>query len=226
MLNKTTRLTLPEQVVQQMEALIESGKWPVGKKIPSEPELMEMLQISRNSLREAVKALTHTGLLRTKQGDGTYVCASSALGTMLKRRLQKTSMLDILEVRFAIEREVARLSATRRSEADMERILFYMKQCDELQTSEDRTAYIEADLLFHLALVESTGNPLMIDMYSNIMDVVQLSVLTAIERSRQCLLSQMHHKLVEAIAAQDPEQAAEAVQEDMDALRNIFMEMK
>ncbi|WP_442602358.1 FadR/GntR family transcriptional regulator [Paenibacillus sp. KN14-4R] len=226
MLIKTTRLTLPEQVVQQMEALIESGEWPVGKKIPSEPELMEMLNISRNSLREAVKALTHTGLLRTKQGDGTYVCSNSALGTMFQRRLQKTSLLDTLEVRFAIEREVAWLSAERRTEQDMEKILFYMEQCESLKKSSDLKLYIEADLKFHLAIVESTGNQIMLDLYTHLIDVVKESIVSFLGTCCQRLQTNMHQKLVQAILAQQPEQAALAVQEDMNELRNIFLEMK
>lgn len=80
MLQKTNRQTLVEQVALQMESLIESGEWGVGMRIPAEPELMTELNVSRNTLREAIRALIHAGLLKTKQGDGTYVCSSSALG--------------------------------------------------------------------------------------------------------------------------------------------------
>ena len=66
--------------------MIESGKWGVGMRIPAEPELMNELNVSRNTLREAIRALIHAGLLKTKQGDGTYVCSSSALGAVLKKR--------------------------------------------------------------------------------------------------------------------------------------------
>ncbi|MBW7458333.1 GntR family transcriptional regulator, partial [Paenibacillus sepulcri] len=79
MLQQPTRLTLVEQVARQIEAMIESGDWAVGTRIPAEPELMTQLQVSRNTLREAIRALIHAGLLKTRQGDGTYVSSSSAL---------------------------------------------------------------------------------------------------------------------------------------------------
>lgn len=64
---------------------IENSEWQVGMRIPPEPELMEQLQVSRNTLREAIRALTYAGLLKTRQGDGTYVCSSSVLGSVIKK---------------------------------------------------------------------------------------------------------------------------------------------
>lgn len=68
MLEKPKKLTLVEQVADQLQTLIESGQWPVGTRIPPEPELSEALGVSRNTIREAVRAMVHAGLLQTKQG--------------------------------------------------------------------------------------------------------------------------------------------------------------
>lgn len=72
-----------------MEQLIESGYWIVGDKLPSEMILMEKLGVSRNTLREAIYALVHTGLLETKQDSGTVVRSSSSLGAAIDRHIEK-----------------------------------------------------------------------------------------------------------------------------------------
>jgi DNA-binding FadR family transcriptional regulator len=77
---------LSEQVVAQLEAQIAAGEWPVGSKIPAEPELVAALGVGRNTVREAVRALEHAGLLEPRRGDGTYVRATSDLGAALLGR--------------------------------------------------------------------------------------------------------------------------------------------
>ncbi|OQV39628.1 FadR/GntR family transcriptional regulator, partial [Bacillus velezensis] len=62
-ISKTSRLSLVEQVVAQIESLIQSDKWPVGTRIPPELDLMKQFDVSRNTLREAIRALVHAGLL-------------------------------------------------------------------------------------------------------------------------------------------------------------------
>lgn len=77
---------------------------------------MEQLGVGRSSLREAIRALVHTGLLRTRQGDGTYVRASSGLSVALQRYTQRVDAHYVLEARRGLERKAARLAATRRTE--------------------------------------------------------------------------------------------------------------
>lgn len=79
MIRKTNRTHLVEQVASQIEELIEAGYWSVGDRIPSEMELIEKFDVSRNTLREAIRALVHAGLLETKQGSGTIVRSANSL---------------------------------------------------------------------------------------------------------------------------------------------------
>lgn len=226
MLIKTTRLSLVDQVTQQLESLIESGKWPVGKKIPAEPELVEELQVSRNTLREAIKALSHAGLLKTKQGDGTYVCSNSTLGVALQRRVQRSNLLETLEVRNALEQEAARLSAERRTEQDLERIKLYLSECDSFAVAHDMENYVSYDIKLHQAIVESTGNKMLNDLYGHITEALRESVATFVEeRFCQDYHQNIHHQLVEAIAEQNGKKAAIAVQQYIDELkRELEME--
>src|SRR5919108_1170066 len=87
---------LCDEVMAQMEALIAGGEWPVGSKIPPEPELVAALGVGRNTVREAVRALERAGLLEPRRGDGTYVRATSDLGAALMRRAPRTTLAHVL----------------------------------------------------------------------------------------------------------------------------------
>ncbi|EPJ37730.1 putative Exu regulon transcriptional regulator [Streptomyces afghaniensis 772] len=85
-LSHPRRSALSEQVIAALRAQITSGEWPVGSRIPTEPELVEQLGVARNTVREAVRALSHNGLLDIRQGSGTYVVATSELAGVMQRR--------------------------------------------------------------------------------------------------------------------------------------------
>ncbi len=80
------RAGLSDQVIAELRNQITSGEWPVGSRIPTEPELVEQLGVARNTVREAVRALAHNGLLDIRQGSGTYVAATSELAGVMHRR--------------------------------------------------------------------------------------------------------------------------------------------
>lgn len=226
MLKKTTRLNLVDQVIIQIESLIDSGEWPVGIKIPAEPALVGELNVSRNTLREAIRALCHAGVLTTKQGDGTYVSSGSTLGAAIQRRIQKSSLLDTLEVRNALEQEAARLSAERRTEQDLERIQLCQRECNSFTASRDMKRYVDADMKLHQTIVESTGNQMLIELYAYITESIQESITLFLrKRYTEVLPQNEHSELVEAIATQNATLASNNVQQFFEQLkREIEME--
>ncbi|MFC0334361.1 FadR/GntR family transcriptional regulator [Paenibacillus sepulcri] len=212
MLQQPTRLTLVEQVARQIEAMIESGDWAVGTRIPAEPELMTQLQVSRNTLREAIRALIHAGLLKTRQGDGTYVSSSSALGSLIQRRVLRSDLLQTLEVRHALEREAAYLAATRRNDMDIKTISSHLDACQRAVRNQDQNAYISADILLHQAITAAAHNDVLMDLYSHISGALQQSITYLVELRSRNLHEEFHQQLVEAIIAGDADKAVEAVQ--------------
>jgi DNA-binding FadR family transcriptional regulator len=80
------------QVARQIESLITSGAWPVGSRIPAEKDLVNQLLVSRNTVREALRSLVHTGMIEARVGDGTYVRAPSELAAPLARRVQRARL--------------------------------------------------------------------------------------------------------------------------------------
>ena len=79
------RTGLVDQVIAQMRELVSSGEWPLGDKIPPETELVTALGVGRNTVREAVRALSHAGLLEVRQGDGTFVRATNEISGAVRR---------------------------------------------------------------------------------------------------------------------------------------------
>ena len=74
-----SRPTLVRQVIDQLREQVASGAWPVGGRIPTEPQLVEALGVGRNTVREAVRALVHAGVLECRQGSGTYVISDDEM---------------------------------------------------------------------------------------------------------------------------------------------------
>ncbi|TCP30829.1 DNA-binding FadR family transcriptional regulator [Scopulibacillus darangshiensis] len=219
---KTNRLSLVEQIVAQMESLIESGTWPVGGRIPPEFDLMTQFDVSRNTLREAIRALVHAGLLQTRQGSGTYVSSSSVLGAALKRRIQKANLLETLEVRHALEREAAQLAAIRRNEEDIRELQLLLEACQSAIRKNDSAAYVNADLKLHQTIVAASHNSILIDLYEHMSASLQDSVHNLVEDAPSCWHHHVHRKLVEAISEQKTDRAAEAVNDYIAQFKRIL----
>ncbi|MFL0365420.1 FadR/GntR family transcriptional regulator [Pseudobacillus sp. 179-B 2D1 NHS] len=222
-IEKANRISLVDQVAAQIEELIESGAWPVGTRLPPEMELMERFEVSRNTLREAIRALVHSGLLQTRQGSGTHVCSTSALGVAIERRVSKSDLQETLEVRHALEREAARLAAVRRSDEDVRKLRSYLDNCRQAINDGDQEGYAEADIQLHQAVAAAAHNRLLIELYEHMIDALHSSVRNLVELSFCTATHQhIHEKLVEGIATQNEEAAAEAVNEYMVYLKDLL----
>ena len=81
------RRSLVDVAIDELRERIDSGSWPIGHRLPAEARLAEELGISRASVREATRALAHTGLIASRQGDGTFVTARSESDAALRRQL-------------------------------------------------------------------------------------------------------------------------------------------
>ncbi|MET8636221.1 FadR/GntR family transcriptional regulator [Streptomyces sp. NPDC004096] len=210
----TERASLVAQVIGQLQNLIESGEWPVGTRIPAEPVLTETLGVGRNTVREAVRALVHTGMLQTRQGDGTYVRASDSLGAALRRRLHRAGLMETQEVRSALERDAARLAARRRTDADLQVLRSALADRTTAWEAADVEAFVQADLAFHRAVVAAAYNGMLSDIYSHLTDglyalISSMTDSSLPDRDRTHFAS--HADLLAAIEASDPHAAGRAV---------------
>jgi DNA-binding FadR family transcriptional regulator len=190
--------TLVGTVITRLEELITSGEWPVGFRVPPEPELVRALGVSRNTVREAVRALVHAGLLDPRPGDGTYVRADTGLDAALQRAARRWGALDAFEVRNMLEGNAARLAAQRRNDADLDTIEMALRR-----RGGDDQAFLEADAAFHQAVVAATHNRVLIELYSHLADPLRASV-AEVHRVSGDPLDDGHHALARAIRDGDP----------------------
>ncbi|EPH46922.1 FadR/GntR family transcriptional regulator [Streptomyces aurantiacus] len=202
------RSALSEQVISELRTQISSGEWPVGSRIPTEPELVEQLGVARNTVREAVRALAHNGLLDIRQGSGTYVVATSELAGVMQRRFADASPRHIAELRATLESSAARLAAERRTERDLRQLDTLLARREAAWASGDAEAFVAADTTLHLAVVAASHNDVMTAMYADLGEVLRDWLREDIGRELNPEAHMDHSRLVEAIRARDAEAAA------------------
>jgi len=209
-----------DEVMAQLERLIAGGRWPVGTKIPPEPELVAALGVGRNTVREAVRALEHAGMLEPRRGDGTYVRATSDLGAAFLRRVRRSTVLDVLDVRTSLERDAAAAAAERRTDADVTAIRAAL--ADRNGAGRDRATFVAADIAFHRAVIAATGNPVLVDLYAGLTEAVQRSVAQVDELDDDPDGFPGHEELADAIEARDPVAARAAADSYLAAARAVL----
>ena len=163
--------SLAKQVSDKLENMIENGKYSVGEKIPTEPELMQMFSVSRNTVREAVQSLTWSGILEIRQGNGTYVRAANRFRANMKERYGKISLQDINEARNGLEVTITRFAALRRNKEDIKALKKAYEKRRSLQSGCRENT--EADIEFHMTIARACHNVILIDLYESISDYLE-----------------------------------------------------
>ncbi|MDL5591313.1 FadR/GntR family transcriptional regulator [Bacillus subtilis] len=202
--------SLVDIALEQIRQRIDDGTWLLGQRLPPEPELAEIIGISRNTVREAVRVLTFSGVLEVCQGDGTYVRAcADPLSTM--QALARSSVEQALEARGMIEIEASRLAALRRTEADLIALREALAASAARSSHEDLQDYIDHDLVFHQRVVDSAHNPVLSELYRYFSQVIRVGLERTIsdpDRAQPCF--DLHRELLDAIERQDADAAAAA----------------
>ncbi|MGZ3143005.1 FadR/GntR family transcriptional regulator [Lentzea chajnantorensis] len=204
----TTRRTgLVDQVIEQMRGAITSGEWPVGQRIPPEPELVTALGVGRNTVREAVRALSHAGLLEVRQGDGTFVRATSEISGAV-RRMCGTELKEVLQVRRTLEVEGARLAAKHRTDAELAQLTELLRRRDAAMEAQEWAEVVEHDTAFHVLLVRCSHNTLLAELYQGLTEAVKASVAASVDTSQPGRDQVSHTGLLHAVRDGDQERAA------------------
>ncbi|WP_336322117.1 FadR/GntR family transcriptional regulator [Streptomyces lavendofoliae] len=207
-LSSPRRSALSDQVIAELRNQITSGEWPVGSRIPTEPELVEQLGVARNTVREAVRALAHNGLLDIRQGSGTYVVATSELAGVMHRRFAAADPRHIAELRSTLESSAARLAAARRTERDMKQLDALLARREEAWEAGDAERFVAADATFHLAVVAASHNEVMSELYADLGHLLRDWLRDDVGQDLRPENHMDHTRLVEAIRAGDAGAAA------------------
>lgn len=204
-----------ELVAERMLALISSRRLGPGDAIPSERELVALYGVGRSSVREALRMLESRGLIESR-GNGSF--AVTELRNLLDRSLdllvtvEEADYAELFEVRRIIEGEAAALAASRRTKEQLAEMSAIVEEMEQGLPSEER--FITADLRFHLAVAEGTGNRVIVQLMHAIRSLLQRSLSSSyhIQGSPERAI-EMHRLILEAIADRHPEEARQRMQE-------------
>ncbi|MFI7577307.1 FadR/GntR family transcriptional regulator [Micromonospora sp. NPDC049497] len=196
------------ETIAQLRQRILGGEWPVGGRIPTEPQLVAALGVGRNTVREAVRALVHAGVLECRQGSGTYVVSTDELAPVVARRLTDDRMTEVVEVRRAFEVEAARLAALRRTAEDLAALDAALADREAAWRGGRVDEFVEADAALHTAVVAAAHNGMLADLYASVGTALRSTVAQAMGGALEPERHVDHSRLVDAIRAGDPERAA------------------
>jgi GntR family transcriptional repressor for pyruvate dehydrogenase complex len=207
--------SVTEDAIEQIRGLVASGQWGPGTRLPREADLAKQLGLSRNSLREAVRALSLARVLEVRQGDGTYV-SSLEPGELLEPTLSAThllqgrTVLELFEVRRMLEPEAAAMAAQR---ADAGVLAALRHELDRMIAAGDRADdLVEADAAFHDVIARAPGNGVLQALLRSLStNTVRARLWHGIaDRGALDLARDEHARIYEAIAAGDTDLARAA----------------
>ncbi|MFI5952841.1 FadR/GntR family transcriptional regulator [Cryptosporangium sp. NPDC051539] len=214
-----------ERVVEQIESALRRGDLRAGERLPSERELMRQFQVSRSTVREALRVLESNGLLRSRQGDPQGAELLPLSPDTLRRPMDKLarsgeiSFEDLLQFRILLDGAASYLAARLHDETQIAAIRSALERLHST-VGAGRTAWSEADVAFHDAIAQATGNPLL-----QICSAVVRSVATGMIESEIAEAGdsaglmdrwvRQHSRLFELIDARDGVEAAAQARRDL-----------
>ena len=221
-------LTLSEQIADQIRAAIISRDLNPGDKLPAEQELADQFQVSRPTIRDAIKILAASKLIVTKSGArGGHFVAEIDLNTLindisdyitLSLSLEGMTLDEVLEVRQTVEMKSCYLAALRRTEADLKMLK------ESLPTSDgtiSNKAFYEQDIQFHQAIARATHNRMVITTIEAItLSLTKYFTHAGCPEPLRTELTKDLHEIYEAIEQQKPDLAKQIMKLHL----NRFME--
>lgn len=220
---------LPEQVAEGLRRLLVSGAFKPGDRLPTESELARRFGVGRNTVREAVRQLEMLGVVEVLQGGGTFVRSPDA-GRVIEpfrvvMALSSHSTREVLEFRRALEPGIASLAAEKATPEHVAHLAALLDRKVAMQRRNRAEAVLQADVDYHLALAEATNNPLIQDVARALLGLLRefrLKLLRQASFNEE--LTACERRVLEAVAAHDPNAAMRAMQEHMALLRPFIQD--
>ncbi|HEX9010782.1 MAG TPA: FadR/GntR family transcriptional regulator [Holophagaceae bacterium] len=216
---KTKRLY--EEIVEQIKRLLTEGTLKPGDRLLPERDMAEQFKVSRASVREAIRTLEMLGIIDIRPGEGTFIrdTETDAIIRPLAMFLavERSSLLDMFEMRRIFETATARLAAQRATQEEVDQIEAMLENMRERLNVQDPARGEEFDAAFHYAVAEATHNSLLTKLFKTVSEefakansVARRQLYQSGEENAQRIIDQ-HTEILEAIRAHSPEAAASAM---------------
>ncbi|PDT50102.1 GntR family transcriptional regulator [Sinorhizobium fredii] len=188
---------------------IAKGNLRAGDKLPNEKDLAEQLGISRTPIREAMKTLAVAGLIDIRHGHGSYVRGEQGAPALplnlFQLYLQDSTPEMLMELRDIFDRNCSELAAQRRTDEDLAK----MRECiDRLKALTEQPGaslddMVKADLDFHRAIYEATGNKLIMTVAEFVLNMVSPWVRKSLDVSGRVRAVDLHEQMYDSILKQE-----------------------
>lgn len=215
MMQPASNSTVVENVLQQIRNAISSGRFRSGDRLPSEFELMKELNVSRNSLREAMKILSAIGVVEIRRGDGTYVCNEvkpSIIDTIsYSVLLESSSAEELIEFRQTLDEDVLHMAVRRATDEDIRQLQEYINQMRAKFNDGEIGAAAKYDYLFHQYMAKCTRNRLLERMVLGVYSLFERSIEKNIRTEELFASADQHHQAMLDCIKQRDESKVEAV---------------
>lgn len=222
------RRRLSEHVVDALQTEIVGARLTAGERMPTEAELAARFDVSRTVVREAVRMLVQRGLVDVRPGRGMMVAEFDGQSIVdqydLMLQISEGTFIQLMDMRMVLEVEIAALAAEVRTEKDVQA----MQQAINLASShrDDREICLGADLAFHRAVAQASGNPFFTLVIRPVNDFLRRAYAQAFGYlANQKYTIEEHQAICNVIAARDPDGARAATQQHLERITRRAAEL-
>ncbi|WP_419874005.1 FadR/GntR family transcriptional regulator [Candidatus Pristimantibacillus sp. PTI5] len=220
-----------EEITEQVKRLIIEGKLKVGDKLPSTKQMSEQFGVGRSTTREALSALKAMGLIEIRQGGGCRVIrsvpADMELPELESLRMNRKTVLELLEARESLEVSNAAIAAVKHTETDLYQLQVLIEEMK--RTAGNEAEGERLDLQFHLTLARATHNSIMVRLFESIMNHIETAIhdIRRVELYASAAVAERlfmeHSAIFEAIVQRDSELAAERMKQHLQHIERIVL---
>lgn len=217
------------KVIQYIKQLLLSEQLSMGDKLPTERELSEKLNISRNSIREAIRMMENMGIIESRQGSGNYLVGNigrsftDSLSMMLL--MKRVDYLEISQLRRGIEIQALYLAMNLITEEDLTNLNTLLDEMDEC--SEIQRAILDKE--FHYAVVTLSKNQLMLSIMEGLSEICQEFIEHILSRTlnnQKTTLINLHKKIFKSLVEKDLSIGIEAINEHYNVIDKLLINDK
>jgi len=218
-----------DEVYDQLISLISNGKLKPGEQLPSERVLAKDLKVSRQSIREALKKAESKGLIKVRQGEGTFILSAasdlmeSAFLTMMTEEVGK--IYEFIEIRKLIEVWCAQKAAQYATARDLKKMEKALSEMDKLIDSSEILG--QPDIDFHIAIADASQNTLMVHMMTTVKQIFlsMFKISNFVRRpGKNRILIKQHREIYETIKKRDPELARKKMEHHLQFVESEWRE--
>lgn len=224
--DRVNRLSVPEEIIENVKEKIISGELNPGDKLPPETKLAEMFGVGRGTIREAMKVMFYLGLIDRNSSRNTFVSKTAREKVLIRDFLDRfeghRDALEMIEVRRIIEPEAAALAAERREDHVIEKL---EKEYKIMSSNTDNLeVFIDHDTQFHQCIFSGTGNHIIIDLMLSINNALRSAQSSVLHKSMTIKPRSLeyHKDLLDSIKSGDSKRARKIM---LDHILDIEKEM-